>query len=63
MDASPWSSRKLWACLIGMGLGCVMAAIDVISGDWCARIIITGMIGYPIANVAQKATAKKETTP
>ncbi len=58
-----WRSRKLWTCLVGMLLGCLMAWLGVISGEWCAKIIITGMVGYPLANVAQRATTKKETTP
>lgn len=56
------TSRKLWVTLLGMAISTYLKMKGTISDDAFESILIAGMIGYPTANVIQKAIeAKKET--
>ena len=55
------ASRKLWVVVLGMLLATWLRSRGLIDSADCATVLITGMVGYPIANVAQKAVeARRE---
>lgn len=55
---SRFASRKLLVCLIGMLLASFMRWRGLITDDQLVTVLVTGMLGYPAANVAQKALEK-----
>ena len=55
---SRWTSRKLWAALIGMVLASWLRSRGLLGDDGYVTIMVAGMIGYPLANVAQRAVER-----
>ncbi len=54
------SSRKLWVCVLGMALATWLRSRGLLSDDGVVTVLVTGMVGYPVANVAQRAVDARE---
>lgn len=54
------SSRKLWICLLGMAMAAWLRSRGLLSDDGVVTVLVTGMVGYPVANVAQRAVDARE---
>lgn len=54
------ASRKLWVCILGMVLATWLRMRGLIDSADCVTVIITGMVGYPLANVAQHAVERRQ---
>ncbi len=55
-----FTSTKLWVCLIGMLIGSFLRWRGIITDDAWVTVMVTGMVGYPISRVAQKAVEGKK---
>lgn len=56
-----YGSRKLVVCLIGMGIAAWLRSRGLIDSADCVSVLVAGMLGYPAANVAQRALEGKGT--
>ena len=54
-----WKSRKLWVAILGMALSTYLKARGLIGDDSWASVMLGSALGYPAANVAQKALEPK----
>ncbi len=52
-----WTSRKLWVALIGMAMSTWLMATGSIGDTAWVSVMCACVLGYPAANVAQKALA------
>ena len=54
-----WSSRKLWIALLGMSLASLLRWRGIVADDAWSTVMLSGMLGYPVANVAQHVMASR----
>ncbi len=57
------TSRKLWITVLGMALAVWLRSRGLIDSDDCVTVIVTGMVGYPLSNVAQRAVEARKEAP
>ena len=56
---SRWTSRKLWVTLLIAAAATWLRSRGVLADDGFVTIAVTALLGYPAANVAQRAFDKR----